>query len=284
VSEQGHDGEDDDQLRAMRVVWLSMRDADAEPPARGMAELLAAARAHAQEMQPEREPIWRRWFAALVRPPVLAFATVVVLAGTAAIVKSHDGLKSVDAPAETTAMQTTSTAAPVTMSAPAPPPAPPTGAFAEGGGAAGDHGAAAAPAAAAPAREAAAAHTVRLSAAPRAAEPEKPVVAPFEKTPSPRALKKAASAPAPAPDDADAPRVQLADVPATAPQRAYAKPPPPVSNDQLLRECQAAAARGDCAAVRSFAVRMRAQDAAFYRDTFARDADIAKCLPAPNAE
>jgi hypothetical protein len=60
--------------------------------------------------------------------------------------------------------------------------------------------------------------------------------------------------------------------------RKFAKPPPPISNDQLLRECQAAAARGDCRAVASFAERMRMQDAAFYRDTFSRDAAIAKCL------
>lgn len=79
--------DDDPKLRAMRAVWLTMRDED--PPERGMAELLAAARVTAEAMQP-RPGLWQRLVAGLRRPPVLAFATVVVLVGGAAIVVRRD--------------------------------------------------------------------------------------------------------------------------------------------------------------------------------------------------
>ena len=79
--------DDDPKLRAMRAVWLTMRDED--PPERGMAELLAAARVTAEAMQP-RPGLWQRLVAGLRRPPVLAFATVVVLVGGAAIVVGRD--------------------------------------------------------------------------------------------------------------------------------------------------------------------------------------------------
>jgi hypothetical protein len=71
---------DDPVMRSMRSVWISMRDE--EPPAAGLAALLAAARVKAEDMRP-REPWWRRVFAAIRRPPVLALATVVVLLGGA---------------------------------------------------------------------------------------------------------------------------------------------------------------------------------------------------------
>jgi hypothetical protein len=70
--EPGHDP----QLRAMRAVWLAMRDED--PPDRGLADLLAAARHKAGAMQP-RPGAWQRLLAALRRPPALALATVTVL-------------------------------------------------------------------------------------------------------------------------------------------------------------------------------------------------------------
>jgi len=74
---------DDPALRSMRAVWISMRDE--EPPATGLVELLAAARAKAEEMRP-REPWWQRALAALRRPPVLALATVMVLLGGAIVI------------------------------------------------------------------------------------------------------------------------------------------------------------------------------------------------------
>jgi len=79
------------ELRAMRSVWLAMRDED--PPERGLAELLAAARAKAETMQ-ARPTLWQRLAAGLGRPPALALATVLVLVGGAVFL----GRRGVDAP------------------------------------------------------------------------------------------------------------------------------------------------------------------------------------------
>jgi hypothetical protein len=73
----------DTQLRAMRAVWLEMRDED--PPDRGLAALLAAAHHQAAAMQP-RPSAWQRLLAALRRPPVLALATVTVLIAGAVLI------------------------------------------------------------------------------------------------------------------------------------------------------------------------------------------------------
>jgi hypothetical protein len=62
--------------------WLSLPDED--PPERGFAELMAAARAKAEIMA--NPPWWKRVFELLKRPPVLALATVVVLIGGVIIV------------------------------------------------------------------------------------------------------------------------------------------------------------------------------------------------------
>lgn len=78
------DSQDDTnaQLRAMRSVWLSMREED--PPDGGLVDLLAAARAKAATMR-ARPTLWQRVLAVLRRPPALAFATVVVLVGGAVL-------------------------------------------------------------------------------------------------------------------------------------------------------------------------------------------------------
>jgi hypothetical protein len=75
-----HD-DDDPQLKSLRAVWLDMRDED--PPERGLAELMAAARVKAVEMREadERPTLWQRISALLRRPPVLALATAMVLLG-----------------------------------------------------------------------------------------------------------------------------------------------------------------------------------------------------------
>jgi hypothetical protein len=62
--------------------WLSLPDE--EPPERGLAELMAAARAKAEIMA--SPPWWKRALALARRPPVLALATVVVLVGGVIIV------------------------------------------------------------------------------------------------------------------------------------------------------------------------------------------------------
>ncbi|MDQ3367129.1 MAG: hypothetical protein M3680_17035, partial [Myxococcota bacterium] len=79
----GDDDLDDGRLTAMRSVWLSMRDE--EPAPGGMDALLAAARAKATAMQPQPS-WWQRVMTTVRRPPVLAFASVVLLAGGAVLV------------------------------------------------------------------------------------------------------------------------------------------------------------------------------------------------------
>lgn len=67
--------------------WLSLPDED--PPERGFAELMAAARVKAEVMA--NPPWWKRLFAVARRPPVLALATVVVvLCGVIVVGRPHD--------------------------------------------------------------------------------------------------------------------------------------------------------------------------------------------------
>ena len=88
------DDANDPVMRSMRAVWLTMRDE--APPSGGLTDLLNAARAQAEAMQP-RESWWRRSVAMLMRPPLLALATVVVLIGGAVIIKNRG--VDVDSPA-----------------------------------------------------------------------------------------------------------------------------------------------------------------------------------------
>jgi hypothetical protein len=81
------DRENDPVMRSMRSVWLSMREED--PPEAGISALLAAAREKAESMQASKVPWWQRVFAVLRRPPVLAIATVVVLVGGAVLVANR---------------------------------------------------------------------------------------------------------------------------------------------------------------------------------------------------
>lgn len=78
------DDVDDASLKSMRAVWLSMRDE--EPPAAGMSALLAAAAEKAAHMRDKSQPWWQRAFSMMRRPPALAFATVMVLIGGAVLV------------------------------------------------------------------------------------------------------------------------------------------------------------------------------------------------------
>ena len=85
VDEAG-DRDDDPELRAIRAVWRSMRQED--PPGGGLAELLTAARAKAETMQP-RPRWWQRLAVALRRPPALAFVTVMVVVVGAVLFGRH---------------------------------------------------------------------------------------------------------------------------------------------------------------------------------------------------
>jgi len=79
------DDRDDEQLKSLRQVWLSMRDED--PPERGLDALMAAARSHAQILA--KPTLWQRFISAMRRPPMLALATVMVLLGGVLILTRH---------------------------------------------------------------------------------------------------------------------------------------------------------------------------------------------------
>jgi hypothetical protein len=99
---------DDPERHAMRAVWLAMRDED--PPERGLAELLAAARAKADAMQ-VRPALWQRVIAGLRRPPPLACAAVLVLVVGGAVILGGRGLDG-PAPARAPAVSRGMTTAP----------------------------------------------------------------------------------------------------------------------------------------------------------------------------
>ncbi|HEV7558890.1 MAG TPA: hypothetical protein VGO00_25635, partial [Kofleriaceae bacterium] len=81
--------DDDDETRRLREIHTAFRSLpDEDPPERGLAELMAAARVKADTMKPA--PWWR----VLFRPPMLALATVMVLVGGALLIGRHgDSMK-----------------------------------------------------------------------------------------------------------------------------------------------------------------------------------------------
>jgi hypothetical protein len=307
------DDEDDPQLGALRAAWRAMPDED--PPERGLAELMAAARAKAEELA--RPPWWRRALAQLRRPPVLALASVMVLLGGALVV----GHRRDEVQSRATAPQ--DEPAPGASPTPAAPPAP-TAAAAATPAPSTPTTATAVPTPAptpAPAKDRERPQVPAHHAFPLRAHP--PNHPPREAMPPPAALGGAAPTGAPArPRDEDtggagrgpaprspaagkadeAPAADLddghqpaergaseADVPAApppaptaapAPPPAAAPAPAPATNGtaaSLATQCRAAAARGDCATARSLAARIQRDDPAGYAQ-LQRDATVAACL------
>jgi len=78
--------DDDPDSGSLRHVFSEMRAVDEDPPARGLAELMAAARAHA----PTPVPWWQRIAHALRQPPALAVASIVILIGGALVISRPD--------------------------------------------------------------------------------------------------------------------------------------------------------------------------------------------------
>lgn len=238
-----HDDDDDGSLKPLRAVWLSMRDE--EPPADGMAALLAAARVKADEMK-ARPTAWQRFVGALRRPPVLALAGVAVLiSGAIVLGNRHDEMRAPTEPA-----------APALERAPAPVPSLP-----EPPGEAGS---------AAPASTS----TIEAPPPPPPSKPSRPArkaaSKPKPATEPPPVTTEALHDEATAEQDAGA-RV-TAKTPTTAPS-------PPVAGARKLEQAtEAAAARGDCPDVKRNARALSRTDRPAYDALVQRNAAVARCL------
>lgn len=306
----GFDG--DPQVRAMRAVWLTMRAED--PPERGLAALLAAARVTAETMHARTTP-WQRLLAGLRRPPTLALATVMVLVGGAVLL----GRRVVDVPAarpDAAGVVTLEPAPPETQAPSRPDIAAGTavpGELATQPGAADERPAAAEGSAKVERRVAGrapvatdlkhpdvgAANAV-APPAPRgtagsvpgapmagstwnAAGPREPRSPPTREHPrSSDDLDGAASDAAPPPADAveatkEAATKEAARAEPTITQLDEQQAAPAVPLDQLYKQCEDAARRGDCATVRWLVGRITGS-APSYRTRVAKDSAIAKCL------
>jgi hypothetical protein len=101
--------------------WLSLPDE--EPPERGLAELMAAARVKAEVMT--HPPWWKRLLAMLRRPPVLALATVVVLLGGVIVIGRHHDQAASPAPSLDVPPGHLETRERGSVLEPPPPPPPP---------------------------------------------------------------------------------------------------------------------------------------------------------------
>jgi hypothetical protein len=302
----------DESLSSMRSMWREMKDE--EPSDKGMAALLAAAREKADEMKPKRS-----WLAALLdqlrRPPVLAMATVVVLIGGAVVISQRkDELKT------DSEMATASTG---DNAAPAPPSVHDdlAGGAADDGDASergrfeapGAPVEPAAPLAEPPPPEVAKQHVAQRPTKPKPkldekkstvattpteeSKPEANVVKPADKTepkaPASGALQIASGDE----DDMQAKGAAEVTVDATQPEHkpVLRKPLPSIEGEdraakdssvaQLIKQCEAAAAKNDCGAVRTIAAKIAQQDPQTYRSRVVKNPKVAKCLePSPPAE
>ena len=299
------DADDDPQLKSLRAVWLSMPDE--EPPERGLAELMAAARIKADEMA--KPSLWQRITALLRRPPVLALATVLVLIGGAVFIGQRKDKMAAEPtltteqardyaqPSAGSAATVTAPEAPLSQQAPAMPT--PT------------------EAAPAPDPDPEAATKPLAKAEPKTVvkvEPKKP--APPREKPSRQPAKiegntigrgagtkssddsvrfdltdgvdgRAAGEKAKleekelASDSFAAPEAKTA---AEAPQSGAvstadrAPQPAPSRAPQYVAQAKSAAARGNCTTARTMMKQVEKEDAAVYRKALASDAALRKCV------
>lgn len=259
------DADDDPELRSLRAVWVTMREQDEEPSDRGLAALMSAAREKASTMAPEPSPTWwQRMVSVLRRPPVLALATVTVLLGGALLIGQHGkAIEPASAPlAPARAPQEKAEAAP------SPVPAP---------GAAPSSAAIAAP----ETTSVAPAQRKPLAPPPKRARrvvEDAPVVAHGGDVRS----DKAAEAPAPVDDvsvggETAPATATMATQPRSQPTSNAPVAPMP-SIDQLVKQCEMAAARGDCRAVRRFAAEIAKSDPGAYKTRVTRSSSLAHCL------
>ncbi len=296
----GHaDHADDPQLKALRAVWLEMRDSDEDPPMRGLDALMAAARVQADAMA--TPPWWKRLAASLRRPPVLALASVAVLIGGAVLVTRHgaiekaqttvpagapvpelpDPSRNSDLDLQPGSAATSPAPSPATapITRPLPPPAVPAPAaetrrFEQGASGEAQH------------------HRTAAPATPHASSRPTPAPTPAStETPRPRSAADPAfaadKAPVGKPADDDGGRAgagtALEKDERPEPGAAQTRGPATVLVDQLATQARSAAERGDCENARAIAQRIARQDAAYYREHVAPEPAIARCIAPPKA-
>ncbi len=305
TSDDNHD--DDAQLQQLRAVWVSMREED--PPDRGLAALMAAARTKAAELEQAASPSWwQRIAATLRRPPVLALATVTLLLGGALIVTQRKDKMAVEETADVRAKGE--------YAAPA-----------AGSSAVLERGIQAPAAEPEPTKPAEV--TTTPTTEPPAVRDAKPApkTKPKAATAGPTATTKPTDLDAPKADKSDAfeagevsggaggaaspPVLSIAqdDIPAATGQAESAKQgaKKPIARkaapsiegedrvttkdaakptlDQLVKQCETAAARGDCATVREIAQKILTTAPSAYKSRVTSNAAINRCMPdaAPNA-
>lgn len=251
--------DDDPQLRSMRAAWRSLPDED--PPERGLAELMAAARQQASVMSNARTPWWKMLF----RPPVLALATVLVLlGGVFAVTATHKGVS----PEPTSVDQST---APVASPAPEPREAP---AVPTTGGLAQPESPSPAPIASPPAIAKPPSPSPAHHTATRALAPPKLV----DHLEAPKPSPPPAAAAGRDDDESDAPAPATRGAVSKSASSDASSTPRRQLDGQLLAQCRAAASRGDCETAKKIAARIQVDDAAYYARSVSTDPAIAKCL------
>ncbi len=304
--------DDDERMKSLRAVWLSMPDED--PPERGLADLMAAARVKANEMAAKAEPaapsMWQRFLELMRRPPVLALATVMVLIGGAALVgRRGDQMESSPTVAPTQAVpESTTTSAPApakervdNAAAPAAEPAAP----AQGSAMAMPAAESTPPAGGEGAKESTATGVVGGAAVEQKAAENKQATAPKREALHgasatwPIEKKSAPARRTPLADTAD--RTESFDAELAtdaAPVKTRGGAPAPQEESQatsaaaatstksdasstgvaeLHRAARLAASRKDCTGVRQLTQKIAALDAAYYKANVVRDPALAVC-------
>jgi len=273
------DPEADPQLKQLRAVWVSMREE--EPSDRGLAALMAAARDKASTLKPA-ERWWQRVLAVLRRPPVFALATVTVLLGGALVIARHGDTLT---PPSTVGAGGPSTREPVESSAsPSPPslPATATSPAAEAPSPPTSPVTSSSTQATAPVQPPAhRKHTGATAKAPLRARDEQE--APLRRGAPTGGLAIATdteAAPPPPTESAPATTATLEEARAETSGSAKdaRRPSIPPAIDQLVKQCEAAAARGDCRAVKNLAAQIAKSDPGAYKARIAKSSALARCL------
>ena len=277
--DRGDDPEADAQLKQLRAVWVSMRDE--EPSDRGLAALMAAARDKASTRKPT-ESWWQRALAVLRRPPVLALATVAVLLGGALVIAKHGDTLTppptggAAGPAPRATVEPSASPEPPALPAPEPAPvaADPTP-----------------PASPAPAASTSAVapvqppahrkHTGTVAKSPlRAGDDQAVLRGRVEATGGLAIATDTDDAPTPMSKSSAAKAATLEESTAAttgSAQDARRSALPPAI-DQLVKQCEAAAVRGDCRAVKNLAAQIAKSDPGAYKARIAKNSALARCL------